>query len=92
MIFTYTYIINSPMLITDIPRINITYDSKPDTENYEICTFELISENSEENIGRMESKIKQQGSPASWKKKKSYRLELSQPKSLLGMRLSLIHI
>jgi len=46
----------------------------------------LISENPEENIPRINSQIKKSGNPAKWRDKVSYRLQLSQQKSLLGMR------
>jgi len=85
-IFIYTYVINSPAFITDVPRINITYEEKPDTDDFVMCTFELISDNPEENVEPIQSKLKIKGSPASWKDKKSYRLELPFQKSLLGMR------
>lgn len=82
----YNYIINKPLYDTDLPRVNISYDEKPDFEDYIDCKFELITENMEENIPIINSKIKISGNPASWRDKKSYRLQLSQRISLLGMR------
>lgn len=85
-IFCYTYIINSPAFINDIPRINITYEDKPDFVDFVDCTFEMISENSEDNIEPLKAKLKLKGNPASWRDKKSYRLEFPKQISILGMR------
>ncbi|GAH29830.1 unnamed protein product, partial [marine sediment metagenome] len=50
------------------------------------CKFELISKKMEENIPIINSQIKISGNRASWRDKKSYRLQLSQRISILGMR------
>ena len=82
----YNYIINKPLYETKLPRINITYEDKPDYEDYVDCKFELISQNPEESIPLLNSQIKKSGNPASWRDKVSYRLQLTQQISLLGMR------
>ncbi len=82
----YNYIINKPLFDTDLPRVYITYEEKPDFEDYIDCNFEIYSEKMEENVLIINSKIKISGNRASWRDKVSYRLQLSQRISILGMR------
>jgi hypothetical protein len=89
-IFLYTYIINLPIITSKYPRINIICNEDPNINNYVNSTFELESEDSKDTIRPIKSKIITRGSSPGkgadrWPKK-SYRIQLSQQKSLLGMR------
>jgi len=89
-IFFYTYIKYFPTSSTKYPRINILCEEEPNINDYIDCKFQLDSEDPDESISLINSKIRLRGSsPGSgadrWPKK-SYRIELSQQKSLLGMR------
>ena len=89
-IFLYTYIINLPIITSKYPRINIICNEDPNINNYVDSTFELESEDSKDTIRPIKSKIITRGSSPGkgadrWPKK-SYRIQLSQQKSLLGMR------
>jgi hypothetical protein len=88
-ILCYTYIINSPMIPSDLPAINIISDGDDITnEDYIDCKFELISKNSKDSISLMNARIKIRGHANAKEKipKKGYRLELTKQKSLLGMQ------
>ncbi len=83
----FTYYLNSPINQTEIPKINIDCEEEElDNEDYISCTFELISKKESESVSPMKSKIKIRGSFNAQMPKKGYRIELSQQKSLLGMR------
>jgi len=86
-IFLYTFIINSPIIPSELPAINIISEGDITPEDYINCNFELISENSEDSISTMEANIKVRGHANAKDKipKKGYRIELSEEKSLLGM-------
>ncbi|TFF90865.1 MAG: hypothetical protein EU548_00865 [Promethearchaeota archaeon] len=85
-IFFYTYIKNSPALISKYHRINIICNEKIEREEYTNCTFEVVSENPEYNVRPMDCKIKLQGMTNAKLPKKGYRIELSNRISLMGMR------
>ena len=85
-IFIYTYILKIPFPPSNLPKINITTRSIITREEYIDCTFELISENSDETILPINSRIKIRGKYNAELPKKGYRIELSDQKSLLGMR------
>jgi hypothetical protein len=90
-IFFYSYIFNSQVNLLKFPRINITCeDNNLNTDDYINCTFELECNDDSERILPLKSRIRIRGSGSKggvnrWPKK-GYRLELSQQKSLLGMR------
>lgn len=88
-IYIYTYIISSPLYSSEYSSINITYEDEPNYDNYIDCKFELDSKDESYNIPILNSRIKIRGTGTGWNRfvpKKGYRLELSEPKSLLGMR------
>ncbi len=82
----FTYIQNSPTKPTDLPRIYIVYEEELNNKNYVDCTFELVSEDESERVLPIKSKIKIRGSFNAEMPKKGYRIELSERKSLLGLR------
>ncbi|TFF90917.1 MAG: hypothetical protein EU548_00605, partial [Promethearchaeota archaeon] len=90
MVTFYTYIKNSPFIPSEYPKINISYKGEPDIDDYIDCEFELLSENPKYSIYRTGAQIirrgSSEGSGADRWPKKSYRISLNNPKSLLGMR------
>ena len=89
IVFYFTYIRYSPIFLEDFPIIKINYEGELDYEDYIDCTFELDNCEESKNIEPINSKIRLRGSGLGWNKmspKKGYRLELSESKSLLGMR------
>jgi spore coat protein CotH len=89
-IFIYTYIKNSPAIPSKYPKINIICNEEIRFDHSINCTFELESEDLDEIIVPINAKIRRRGATHGmgvdrWPKK-GYRLELSQQKSLLGMR------
>ena len=90
IIFFYNFVKYSPLFSSKYPKINILCQEKPNINNEVDCEFELISENPKYSISQTKAKIITRGSsPGSgadrWPKK-SYRISLSQQRSLLGMR------
>ncbi len=86
-IYIYTYIIYSPP--SDFPVIKIITDDNLSYDNYVSCTTEIESDDESDRIDPIEAKMKISGSGLGWNKmspKKGYILELSEQKSLLGMR------
>jgi len=82
----YSYILNNPIIVSDIPTIKIVAEGEI-TKNDEMnCTIELSSKNSEENVELIQGTIRLRGRYNVELPKKDYRLELSDPLPLLGMR------
>ena len=85
-ILFYIYTYKVPIEASKFPSINITCDGNEiNRDNYIECMFELYSENSDD-ISPIKSNIKIRGDFNAGRPKKGYRIELSQPKTLLGMR------
>ncbi|MFX0071062.1 MAG: CotH kinase family protein [Candidatus Hermodarchaeota archaeon] len=86
----YTYIENSPDIPSNYPKINISCQGEPNMDDYIDCKFELLCENSKYSIYQTAAKIirrgSSEGSGADRWPKKSYRISLDNPESLLGMR------
>jgi hypothetical protein len=85
-IYYFTYIKNLPVSPTDFPKINIISKGEIKKDEYVDCTFELNSDDDSENIFPINSKIKIRGKYNAKLPKTGYRIELSEEKSLLGMR------
>ena len=85
-IFFFTYFQNSPSTPDELPKINILCEEKLNNEDFRDCEFELISDDESERIIPMKARIKVRGSFNAKMPKKGYRIELSSPKSLLGLR------
>ncbi len=87
-IYYYTYIINNPTAFSNFPTINITTEGDVKFGEYVDCSIEIDSKDNSEKIERINGRIKIRGHTNAKDKipKKEYRLELSQGKSLLGMR------
>ncbi len=88
-VYYYTYILNTPIIPSEYPVINIKTENNLNYDNFIDCLFELNSSDKSDNVNPIESKIKIRGSGTGWNEKspkKGYRLELSEPISLLGMR------
>ena len=85
-IFYYTYIIYSPINSKEIPIVKISSNDDVKKNSYVNCTFELESDDELDNIPQLDSKIKLRGRLNAELPKKGYRIELSEEKSLLGMR------
>jgi len=85
-IFFYTYIKYAPITPSKYPKINIICNKTIERHDYVESSFELISENPKYSVSQLNSKIKLQGITNAELPKKGYRLELSEQKSLLGMR------
>jgi len=88
-IYIYTYIIYYPVYSGQYPRINLTCEEEPNYDGYIDCTFQLDYKGDSESIDPLNAKIKIRGSGTGWNEfcpKKGYRLSLTQPESLLGMR------
>ena len=79
-IIYFTYVQAAPIINSKLPSINITCTDEIDGDNYVECIFEL------ENDVPITAKIKFRGTTVLKYPKKGYRLELSEQKSLLGMR------
>jgi len=85
----FTYIRYNPIFLEDFPIIKINYEGELDYEEYSDCTFELDNCKDSQKVDSINSKIRIRGSGLGWNAmspKKGYRLELSESKSLLGMR------
>ncbi len=85
-IFFYTYYVNTPISPSDFPSINIRSEGEIKKKDYTDCTFELNSDNPKYDILPVNSRIKVRGKFNADLPKKGYRIELSEEKSLLGMR------
>jgi len=87
-VFLYTYVLNGPILLKDCPIIKINFQGELSLEDFTQCEFELESDDPSENFSDLKAKIKIRGgkSGVSIYPKKGYRIELSEIKSLLGMR------
>ncbi len=85
-ILFYTYIIDQSVPRSDYPTIYITTTDTINTEGSVDCIFELTSENPDETIPPTNSKIIIRGKYSAELPKQGYRIELSESKSLLGMR------
>ena len=85
-IIIYTYIRNYPISSEDFPIINIVSEEEIKKDDYIDCTFELKGPDKSENIDPINAIIKIRGTYNAELPKKGYRIELSEPKSLLGMR------
>ena len=85
-VFYYTYVLKSPIDSSEIPTIKISCKDDINDEYYVNCTFQLESNDESDNIPSLTSKIKLRGRLNAKLPKKGYRLELSEEKSLLGMR------
>ena len=82
----FTYYLNSPIIPSNFPRINITCEEELNDEDYVNCTFELISNDESDRVLPMKSKIKVRGFFNAKLPKKGYRIELSRRIPLLGLR------
>ncbi|TFF88759.1 MAG: hypothetical protein EU548_08455 [Promethearchaeota archaeon] len=85
-IIIYTYIRNYPISSEEFPIINIVTEEEIKKDDYIDCTFELQGPDKSENIDPVNGIIKIRGRFNAELPKKGYRIELSEPKSLLGMR------
>lgn len=85
-ILYFTYFQNSPITPDEFPKINILCEEKLNNEDFKDCEFELITDDESERIIPMKARIKVRGSFNAKMPKKGYRIELSSPKSLLGLR------
>jgi len=85
-IYYFSYMKNLPVSPADFPTINIVSKGEIKKEEYVNCTLELDSEDDSENILPLNSKIKIRGKFNAELPKTGYRIELSEAKSLLGMR------
>ena len=89
IIYYYYFILYAPVYNSEYPQINITCEEDPNYNNFVDSTFQLKTNDDSENVDPINSRIKIRGSGRGWNElapKKGYRLELSDPKSLLGMR------
>jgi len=78
-IYLYTYILYPSFEASELPAIDLLCDNEINDDTYVECIFELDSE-------RIKAEVRLRGDTASKYPKKSYRLQLSTPKALLGMR------
>ncbi|MFX1445620.1 MAG: CotH kinase family protein [Promethearchaeota archaeon] len=85
-VFYYTYVIKSPIDSSEIPTIKISCREDINDEDYVDCSFQLESKDESDNIPSLNSKIKLRGRLNAKLPKKGYRIELSEERSLLGMR------
>ena len=85
-IYYFSYIKNLPINPSDFPTIDIVSNGEIKKDDYVNCTFELNSEDETDNIFPINSKIKIRGKYNAKLPKTGYRIELSEEKSLLGMR------
>jgi len=86
----YRFIIYSPIFYSEYPIININCNEELSNDYSVDCTFELNCKDPEDSIDPLNSRVRIRGSGAgkgasAWPKK-GYRLELTQAKSLLGLR------
>jgi len=89
VILFYNYL-KVPFHITDETVINITFNDDINHEEFIDGTFQLTDNDDNDDVEKMDCRIKIKGSnfergSRRWPKK-NYRIELSQAKSLLGMR------
>ncbi|MFX0186767.1 MAG: CotH kinase family protein [Candidatus Hodarchaeota archaeon] len=85
----FNYIRYIPICFKGFPIIKINFEGDLDYEEYIDCTFEVDNCKDSNKIEQIDSKIRLRGSGLGWNKispKKGYRIELKEPKSLLGMR------
>jgi len=88
-ILFYSYIINYPYNLSKFPRtINITINGGIKSKEYSDCTVEVDDKDSSDPVEVLNGRIRIRGHTNAKDKvpKKEYRLELSQQKSLFGMR------
>jgi hypothetical protein len=87
-IYFYTYINNHPFELSKYPTVNITTEGEIKIGEYVPCRFELETKDKHNSVEISEGQIKIRGHTNAKDKipKKEYRLELSEQKSLLGMR------
>ena len=87
-IYCYTYIFNLQIIITESPTINITTEGDVKIGDYVACSIELDSKDNSEIVRKFNGRIKIRGHTNAKEKipKKEYRLELTQRRSLLGLR------
>jgi len=78
-IYVYTHFLYPSTISSNLPTIHILCNDEISRDSYVDCIFELDSE-------RIEGTIKLRGATASKYPKKSYRIELSTQKALLGLR------
>ena len=78
-IYVYTYFLYPSIVSPDLPTITILCNDEINRDSDVDCIFEMDSE-------RINANIRLRGETASKYPKKSYRLELSVQKALLGMR------
>ncbi|MFX0186762.1 MAG: CotH kinase family protein [Candidatus Hodarchaeota archaeon] len=86
IVFVYTYIRNSPISPENFPVINIVTEEEIIHGDYVDGTFELNCPDESENIAPLKCIVKIRGRYNADLPKKGYRIELSEPKSILGMR------
>ena len=86
VVVIYTYVRNSPISSDNFPVINIVTEEEIVTDDYVDGTFELNCPEESENIDPLNCIIKIRGKFNADLPKKGYRIELSDPVSLLGMR------
>jgi len=55
-IIFFTYIKNTPILISDFPTIKIETESEPNYEDYVDCTFELDNCEDSDKVAQLKSK------------------------------------
>ena len=78
-IYIYTYFLYPSFKASNLPAIHIVCDKEINDKTYVDCIIELESD-------RVKADIKLRGETAYKYPKKSYRLQLADPKALLGMR------
>ena len=86
LVFLFTYIYNSPINASDFPIIRIKCDKKIASNKYLNCTFEMQGNEEFDSVDQLNAKIKLGGRLNAKMPKKPYRIELSNPISLAGMR------
>ncbi|MFX1259378.1 MAG: CotH kinase family protein [Promethearchaeota archaeon] len=76
-----------PVITSELPRIDINAESEINGDDYVNGTLELTdNSHPSNNVDSNEARIKYRGNVAQYWDKKGYRIELTRPKSLLGMR------
>lgn len=85
-VFYYTYVLKSPIDSSEIPKIKVSCNDDINDEFYVNCTIQLECKDESDNFPSLPSKIKLRGRLNAELPKKGYRIELSEEKSLLGMR------
>ena len=86
IVFVYTYVRNSPISSENFPVINIVTEEEIVVDDYVDGNFELNCPDESENIAPLKCIIKIRGKFNAELPKKGYRIELSKPISILGMR------